>query len=173
MFKKYDIKFCYTVQNLYATTPRRTVTVWRQKEVQHHIIREMCAVSAVFPLSCTTPVYIQCWWGQSYFSIYNLNMQIDEPATNSKNKNIRELYRWINTFERGYQPRRNVVKDENGNLPADSHNILYRWKNYFSQLLNVHRVSDVRQIEIRTAKHFITWSQPFWVWNCYCKVEKV
>jgi hypothetical protein len=30
------------------------------------------------------------------------------------------------------------VKDENGDLLADSHNILNRWKNYFSQLLNVH-----------------------------------
>jgi hypothetical protein len=39
------------------------------------------------------------------------------------------------------------VKDENGDLLADSHNILNRWKNYFSQLLNVHNVSDVRQIE--------------------------
>jgi hypothetical protein len=39
------------------------------------------------------------------------------------------------------------VKDENGYLLADSHNILNRWKNYFSQLLNVHRVIDVRQIE--------------------------
>jgi hypothetical protein len=26
----------------------------------------------------------------------------------------------------------NLVKDENGNLLADSHNILNRWKNYFS-----------------------------------------
>jgi hypothetical protein len=38
------------------------------------------------------------------------------------------------------------VKDENGDLLADSYNILNRWKNY-SQLLNVHNVSDVRQIE--------------------------
>jgi hypothetical protein len=30
-----------------------------------------------------------------------------------------------------------------------------RWKNYFSQLLNVHRVSDDQQIEIHTAKPFI------------------
>jgi hypothetical protein len=43
------------------------------------------------------------------------------------------------------------VKDENGDLLADSHNILNRWKNYVSQLLNVHKVSDVRQIEIHTA----------------------
>jgi hypothetical protein len=32
-----------------------------------------------------------------------------------------------------------------------SHNNLNRWKNY-SQLLNVRRVSDVRQIEIHTAE---------------------
>jgi hypothetical protein len=39
------------------------------------------------------------------------------------------------------------VKDDNGDLTADSHNILNRWKNYFSQLLNVHNASDVWQIE--------------------------
>jgi hypothetical protein len=44
------------------------------------------------------------------------------------------------------------VKDDNGDLLADSHNIFNRWKNYFSQLLNVHRASDVRQKEIHTAE---------------------
>jgi hypothetical protein len=43
------------------------------------------------------------------------------------------------------------VKDKNGDLLADSHNILNRWKN-FSQLLNVHNVSEVRQIELHTAE---------------------
>jgi hypothetical protein len=47
------------------------------------------------------------------------------------------------------------VKDENGDLLADSHNILNRRKNYFSQLLNVHRVSDVKQIEIHTAEPLV------------------
>jgi hypothetical protein len=36
--------------------------------------------------------------------------------------------------------------NENCDRLADSHDILNRWKNYISQLLNVHRVSDVRQI---------------------------
>jgi hypothetical protein len=45
---------------------------------------------------------------------------------NSKNKNIRDLYRGINEFKRGYQPRSNFVKDENGDLLADSQNILKR-----------------------------------------------
>jgi len=34
-----------------------------------------------------------------------------------------------------------VVKDEKGDLVADSHSILARWRNLFSQLLNV--VEDV------------------------------
>jgi hypothetical protein len=51
----------------------------------------------------------------------------------SKNKNIRDLYRGINEFKRGYQPRNNLVKDENSDLLADSHSILSSWKNYFSQ----------------------------------------
>jgi hypothetical protein len=66
--------------------------------------------------------------------------RINEFATNSKNKHIRDLYRGINEFKRGYQPRNNLVKDENSDLLADSHNILNRWKNYFSQLFNVHNV---------------------------------
>jgi hypothetical protein len=44
------------------------------------------------------------------------------------------------------------VKDENGNQLVDYHNILSRWKNYFSQLLNAHNVSDVRQIELHAAE---------------------
>jgi hypothetical protein len=66
-------------------------------------------------------------------------------ATNSKNKNIRDLHRGINEFKKGYQPRSNFVTDEKGDLFADSHNILNRWKKHFSHLLDVHRVSDVRQ----------------------------
>jgi hypothetical protein len=53
-----------------------------------------------------------------------------------------------NDFRRGYKPRSNLVRDENGDLLVDSHNILNRWKNYFSQLLIVHRVNDVRQLSL-------------------------
>jgi hypothetical protein len=42
----------------------------------------------------------------------------------SRSKNIRDLYRGINEFKRGHQPRNNLVKDENCDLLADSHNIL-------------------------------------------------
>jgi hypothetical protein len=49
-----------------------------------------------------------------------LKDKINELATNSKNLNIRDLYRGINEFKRGYQPRNNSVKDKNGYLLADS-----------------------------------------------------
>jgi hypothetical protein len=40
------------------------------------------------------------------------------------------------------------VNDENCNVLADSHNILSKWKNYCSQILNLHNVSDVREKEL-------------------------
>jgi hypothetical protein len=58
--------------------------------------------------------------------------EINELEINSKNKNIRDLYRGINEFKRGYQPRSIFDKDENGDLLADSNTILNRWKSYFS-----------------------------------------
>jgi hypothetical protein len=53
------------------------------------------------------------------------------------------------------------VKDENGDLLADSHIILKRLKKHFSQLLNVRMVSDVRQIEIHTAEPLVPDLSPF------------
>jgi hypothetical protein len=47
-------------------------------------------------------------------------------------------------FRRSTNREFNSEKNENGDLLADSHNILNRWKNYFSQLLNVRKVSDLR-----------------------------
>jgi hypothetical protein len=50
---------------------------------------------------------------------------------NCSNKNIRDVRGGINDFSRAYQPRSNNVKDENGDLFEDAHNILNRLKNYF------------------------------------------
>ena len=43
-----------------------------------------------------------------------------ELETNSRIKNIRDLYRGIDDFKKGYQPRNNIVKDEKGDLFTDS-----------------------------------------------------
>jgi hypothetical protein len=61
-----------------------------------------------------------------------LKDKINELESDSKNKNIRGLYRSINEFKKGYQPRTNLVKDEKGDLLADPYNIMNRWMNYFS-----------------------------------------
>ena len=65
--------------------------------------------------------------------------------------NIRDLYRGIKVFQKGYQPRCNIVKDEKGDLVEDSHRFVVKWRNYFSQLFNVHGVKDVGQAETHTA----------------------
>ena len=44
------------------------------------------------------------------------------------------------------------MKDDKCDLVADCNTILARWRNFFSQLLNVHGVNDVRQTEINTAE---------------------
>jgi hypothetical protein len=66
------------------------------------------------------------------------------------------LYRGINDFKKRYQARNFIVKYEKGDLVADSHSIMTRWRNYFSQLLNVvHGAKDVRQAEIHTAEPLV------------------
>ena len=72
-----------------------------------------------------------------------MRAQIEELEANSKINNIRDLYRGINDFKKGHQPRCNIVKDEKVDLVADPHSIVVRWRNYFSQLFNVHEVKDV------------------------------
>jgi hypothetical protein len=101
-----------------------------------------------------------------------LKNKFNELETNSKNKNIRDLYRGINEFKKGYQPRTNMVKEENGDLLADFHNILNRWKNYFCQLLNVHGVSNVRQTEIHTAEPLVPEPSSFEVETAIEKLKR-
>jgi len=52
----------------------------------------------------------------------------------------------------GYQPRTNTGKDEWGDLDSNSHSILARWRNYFSQLLNV---NDVRHRELHKTEPLV------------------
>jgi len=65
-----------------------------------------------------------------------MKAKIEDLDTYSKIKNIRDLYRGINDFRKGQQPRTYIVKDGKGDLVADSHSILVRWRNYFSHILN-------------------------------------
>ena len=71
------------------------------------------------------------------------------------------MYQGINDFKKGYQPRTDIVKDEKGDLVADSHSILARWRNYFSQLFNVHGVNEIGQAETHTAEPLVPESSVF------------
>jgi hypothetical protein len=62
------------------------------------------------------------------------------------------MYRGINDFKNGYQSRINIVKDEKGDLFADYHSILARWRNHIAQLKNVH---GVMQTEIHTVEPIV------------------
>jgi hypothetical protein len=61
-----------------------------------------------------------------------------------KLKNVRDLCRGISDLNKGYQLRANIIKDEKCDLVTDSHIILARWRNHYSQLFNIHWVSDIR-----------------------------
>jgi hypothetical protein len=64
------------------------------------------------------------------------------------------------------------VSDENSDLVADSHNISNRWKKNFSQLLTVHKASDVRQLEIQTADPLVPDPSPFVVEIAVAKLKR-
>ena len=84
-----------------------------------------------------------------------MKAKIEVLETNSKIKNIRDLYRGISEFKKGYQSRCNIVKDEKGESVADSQTIVARWRNYFSQLFNLHGFKNVGQAEIHTAEPLV------------------
>jgi len=84
-----------------------------------------------------------------------LRAKIEQLETNSNIKNIWNLYRVISNFKKRYQPRCNIVRDEKGDLVADSHSIVDRWRNNFSQLFNVYGVKGVGQADIHTAEPLV------------------
>jgi len=85
----------------------------------------------------------------------HLTAKIEELETNSKINNVRDLYRGINDFKKVYQPRTIIVKDEKGVLVADHRSIMAKWRNYFSQILNVHEDNDVMQAEIHIVEPLV------------------
>jgi hypothetical protein len=83
---------------------------------------------------------------------------------------VKNLYRDVSDFQKGYQRRTNIVKNQKGDLVADSHSILVRWRNPFSQLLNIYEVNDVRETEIHTVKSLVPDPSAF---NVELAIEKL
>ena len=77
-----------------------------------------------------------------------LKGKINELETNSKNRNIKDLYRGINEYGKCYQPTVTVIEEEKCLLLlAESHSIVNKWKNHFHQLFHMQGNNDVMQIE--------------------------
>ena len=66
------------------------------------------------------------------------------------------MHRGINDFKKDYQPRTIIVKDEKGDLVADSYSSVARGRNCFSQLLNVHGVNDIKHTDTYTAEPLVS-----------------
>ena len=85
-----------------------------------------------------------------------LKAKIDELETISKLKNVRDLYRGITDFKKGYQSSINMARDEKIDMLTDCHSILARRWNHFSRMLNVHAVSNVNQTEMYLAEPLVS-----------------
>jgi hypothetical protein len=72
--------------------------------------------------------------------------------TTSTIKKYQKRLQDISDFKKGYRPRTNIVYIEKGDVGTDSYSILTGQMNYFSKLLNVHGITDIRQTEIHTAE---------------------
>jgi len=57
------------------------------------------------------------------------------------------LYRGINDCGKGHKLRIYIVKNEKGDLVADIHSTLARWRNNFCQVLNAHGVKKVGRLK--------------------------
>ena len=68
---------------------------------------------------------------------------------------MRDLCKSMSDFKKGYQSGTNTVNDEKSDLVADCHSILARWRNHFSQMLNVNGVNGVGRTEIHTAEPLV------------------
>ena len=63
---------------------------------------------------------------------------------------IRDLYKSISDFKKGYQSITNIIKDDKDDLFLDSYSTVARWNNLCSQLLNV---LGIRQTDIYTQQN--------------------
>jgi hypothetical protein len=64
----------------------------------------------------------------------------------------------MNVFKKVYRPRNNSAKYENGDLLADSHNLVNKWKNYIfilCQLLNVLGFNDVWRTQMERVEPLV------------------
>jgi hypothetical protein len=102
---------------------------------------------------------------QTHCPVYNLVTVLTELSGLLKQTvrtKISCLHRGIDEFKKVYECKTDMIKDENDVMLVDSHSILNRLKNYFSQLLNVlHGVNNVMQVKIHAVEPLVPESSYF------------
>ena len=83
-----------------------------------------------------------------------MKAKVNKLEENSKSKNIREMYKAINEFKKGYQPRAYVIKKHDGTILADATGILSRWEQFFSNVLNVNQSTSHEGSEVYLNVYF-------------------
>jgi hypothetical protein len=63
-----------------------------------------------------------------------LKRQIEAKEVDRKEANIRKYYQTLNRFRKGFQPRLNACKDNNGKLTEGDDKILEHWVGYLKTL---------------------------------------
>jgi hypothetical protein len=66
-----------------------------------------------------------------------------------------------------------LIKEENGDLPSDSHSVSNILKNHFCQLLNACDINDARLTEMHKTEPSVCEPSSFEVWSCCWKGEKI
>ena len=59
-----------------------------------------------------------------------MKAKVNKLEENSKNKNIREMYKGINEFKKGYQPHAYVIKKHGSTIVADTTSISSSWEQF-------------------------------------------
>ena len=62
------------------------------------------------------------------------------------------MYKGINELKKGYLPWAYVIKKDDGTIVADTNSILSRWEQFYSNLLNINRSTNLEGSEIYTVE---------------------
>ena len=81
-----------------------------------------------------------------------MKAKVNKLEENSKNKNIREMYKGINELKKGYQPHAYVIKKHDDTIVADTTGILSRWERFYSNLLNFNQSTSHEGSEVYTVE---------------------
>ena len=70
------------------------------------------------------------------------NDRLLEIETHKEHKEIQKFYKFVNNERKSFKPRTNLCRDLEDNILTSKDDILNRWNNHFSTLLNGNNIND-------------------------------